>query len=127
MQNTIAANIKARLNQWFNNPKTPPETDSSTARTYNYQIPDQLAYAEPMYAFGSLTTRPIDFQFESWNHQTIFGSHNHFIHADYSQRFENLIQAMGSFMHRRDDWIVIDDPVMPGKSYMDALNLMGHG
>ena len=127
MQNTIAANIKARLNQWRNNSKTPSETDNSMARSHNYQIPDQLAYADPIYAFGSLTTRPIDFQFDLWNQHPILGSHNHISHADYSQRLENLIQAMGSFMHRRDDWIVIDDPVGPGKPYADALNLFGHG
>ena len=37
------------------------------------------------------------------------------------------VEAMGSFMHRRDDWIVIDDPVGPGKPCADALNLFGQG
>ena len=126
MQNTIAANIKARLTQWLNNPKAPSETNNFTANTHEVTTPNQHTIDDSMRLYDS-HFKPIDFQFDPWNQHPILCSHNHISHADYSQRLESLIQAMGSFMHRRDDWIVIDDPVMPGKSLMDALNLMGHG
>lgn len=114
-------------NALSDNPTTNIEGTILDQAAFNAPQASGLGYAMDSNSLFVNPSRELDFHFESWQPRIKNDTPRSEINAEQAHEIQNLIQAIGSFRPHREDRIVIDDPVGPGKPHFAALNLFGQG